>query len=208
MRNMLLKLGASAQAVELWIPSLGADTSSYVHGSSISVHEDFGHLGERLCRQQLLPGKELEVLQTTLITNIHRSLEWHNISAGMVISASENRRTVSLLKWCREVLLDAATRTFFDERLMQIDLNLFESFFIFDEASWQLRFGYPEFMSKKMYAAKDRIIDALTAYFKLAKSQRKGESWLIGQLETEMRKLDIGDRDIAAIVMPLYWVYV
>lgn len=206
MQDMLLRLGASADSLELWIPSSGAKITSHIAGVSNSAHGDHGHLGERLCRQQLLPGKELEILQASLISKICASLQWDTMSDRIISSFTQSTRTVSLLGWCREVLLDTATRTFFDECLMQIDPELFESFYIFDESSWQLHFGYPRFMAKKMYAAKDRIIDALTTYFQLPKAERKNESWLIGSLEAEMRNLGIGDRDIAAIMMPLYWV--
>ncbi len=206
MKNMLLTLGVSQSAVELWIPSFGLDITSNIHDSSNSSHGDFGHLGERLCRQQLLPDKELDILQTNLLIKIEQSLQWHMMSKKIISSFTCKTRTMSLLHWCREVLLDSATRAFFDERFMQMHSDLFESFFIFDESSWKVHFGYPRFLSKHMYAAKDRIIDALTAYFKLPRSERKGDSWLIGKLESEMRNLGVEDRDIAAIVMPLYWV--
>lgn len=201
---MLLQLGASPVAVEIWIPSSGAPGPEC--GQSTS--NDSGHFGERLCRQQLLPGKELDVLQATLVNKIHDSLRWQNMSERIIVSTAQNKRSISLLGWCREVLLDSATRAFFDECLMQIDPELFQSFFIFDELSWKLHFNYPRFLAKKMYTAKDRIIDALVIYFSLPKSERTGESWLIDKLETEMRTLGIGTRDIAAIIMPLYWVYV
>ncbi|KAL9122048.1 MAG: hypothetical protein Q9187_001395 [Circinaria calcarea] len=202
---MLLQLGASPAAVEIWIPSSGAPVTSLAHGSSGSQHGDFGHFGERLCRQQLLPGKEFQILQASLITKIHESLQWSRMSEKIIVSSTKGTRTVSLLSWCRDVLLDSATRAFFDQRLMQIDPCLFESFYTFDEMSWKLHFNYPRFLATKMYAAKDRIIDALVVYFKLPKSDRQGESWLINALEIEMRNLGIGDRDIAAIIMPLYW---
>lgn len=206
MRDMLLRLGASAESIERWVPSSGAKITSHLAGVSNSAHGDYGHLGERLCRQQLLPGKELDILQVSLLSRIHKSLQWDQMPEKIVKSFTQSTRTVSLLGWCQEVLLDSATWAFFDERLMQINPGLFESFYIFDELSWQLHFGYPRFMAKKMYTAKDRIIDALTAYFRLPKSERPNESWLIGSLEDEMRNLGIGDRDIAAIIMPLYWV--
>ncbi|MCJ1288256.1 hypothetical protein MMC26_007611 [Xylographa opegraphella] len=199
---MLLQLGASAGAVEKWIPSSGPKITSDVHGNS----GDFGHLGEKLCRQQLLPGEELETLQAVLLDNIHVSTQWSKISDKIIQSFTQDTKTVSLLGWCREILLDAATRSFFDECLVKIDSHLYDSFFIFDELSWKLHFRYPRVLSKEMYAAKDRIIDALKIYFELPKSERKGESWLISNLETAMRDVGIETEDVAALIMPLYWV--
>lgn len=207
MRDMLLGLGASSYAVEKWIPSTGPGITSHLHGAFDSSHGDLGHLGEKLCRQQLLPGKELEALSGAIVEKIHQSLHWHTMSEKVVMSFSENTRRVSLLSWCREVLLDAATRSFFGERLTQIDPDMYKSFYTFDELSWKLHFGYPKFLARRMYAAKDKILDAIDQYLRLPKSERKGECWLIDRLETEMRNLGIDNRDIAAIMMPLYWVY-
>ncbi|MCJ1465351.1 hypothetical protein MMC07_003969 [Pseudocyphellaria aurata] len=206
MRGMLLRLGASSDAVRRWLPSSGVNTKGHIPGSSDPLPHDYGHLGEQLCRKQLLPGQNLDKLQGVLINNIEQSLQWHKLSGNIVLYYTQEVKTVSLLNWCRDVLLDGATRAFFDESLMQIDPKLFESFYVFDDLSWQLHFGYPRFMSRTMYAAKDQIIDALTVYFKQPQQERKGEVWLIRNLENEMRLLGIEDRDIAAIIMPLYWV--
>jgi len=59
-----------------------------------------------------------------------------------------------------------------------------------------------------MYTARDTIIDSLETYFKLPKAKRRGMSYLIGCFEVEMKRLEIVERDIAALVMPVYWVYV
>lgn len=208
MRGMLLRLGASSDAVRKWLPNSGVNTKGHVPGSSDPLPQDYGHLGEQLCRKQLLPGQNLDKLQGVLINNIQQSLQWHKLSGNITLYYTQEVKTVSLLNWCRDVMLDGATRAFFDESLMQIDPKLFESFYVFDDLSWQLHFGYPRFMSRTMYAAKDRIIDALTVYFKQPQQERKGEAWLIRNLENEMRLIGIEDRDIAAIIMPLYWVYV
>lgn len=208
MRGILLRLGASSGAVQKWLPSSGVRIEGQATESSDSMHEDYGHLGEQLCRKQLLPGKNLDILQLVLIKNIEQSLQWHKLCKHVTVYYAQEVKAVSLLSWCREIMSDSATRAFFDDCLMQIDPNLLESFYVFDELSWQLHFGYPRSLSRKMYSAKDRIIDALTVYFGRPKHERKGESWLIGNLEREIRLLGIEDRDIAAIIMPLYWVYV
>lgn len=208
MRGLLLRLGASSQAVAKWLPSSGVRTEGHDSESSDPVHNDYGHLGEQLCRKQLLPGKNLDKLQAILINNIQQSLQWHKLPENVSPYYSQEAKTVSLLEWCCEVLLDAATHAFFDDYLMEIDSKLFKHFFVFDELSWKLHFGYPRVFARKMYSAKDRIIDALTTYFERPIHERKGQAWLVGNLESEMRLLGIENRDIAAIIMPLYWVYV
>ncbi len=123
------------------------------------------------------------------------------------IARRKRHKKVSPLDWGREVLLNSATQAFFGDRHQQIDPDLFSSFYKFDEMSWKVFYKYPRFWSTGMDAAKDRILDALTMYFRLPKDERKGESWLIANLEEEIIKLGIEDvKDIAAIIMPLYWV--
>ncbi len=204
-RDMLTKLGASSHAVNIWVPDLKKD-SVFPTENSNSLPNVTHQLGEHLCRRQLLPGKDLDCLQAVFMKNIHKSLTWEHLDGEPVLISMPGEKTVSLLGWCREVLLNAATKSFFGERLQLIEPNLFRSFFIFDDNSWKLNYGYPYILSREMYSAKDKIIDALTIYFKLPKSERSGEASLIRNFEIEMRGLGIVDKDIAALVMPVYWV--
>lgn len=209
MKEMLRRVGVSSAACEKWIPdSSAAGASGHRDGPKPSIHE-ITHVGQKLCRQQLLPGKEFDVLSNTLIKDIEQSLQWHNISSAVTVSSTNGTKRVSLLGWCREVLILSATRSFFSDRLLQIDPHLIDSFYTFDADSWKAFFNYPRFLSREMDAGKDRILNALSRYFLLPKDERKGESWLIPNLEAEMIKAGINDvAEMAAIVMPLYWVYV
>ena len=208
-KAVLLRMGVSSATIEKWIPDSGVNfASGHRDGSKPSIH-DVSHIGQKLCRQQLLPGKEMDVLSTKLIKDIEQSLQWHKISESITVSSTDTTKRVSLHGWCREVIIASATRSFFSDRLLQIDPNLFENFYIFNENSWKALFKYPGFLSRDMDAAKDRIIDALSRYFFLPKDERKGESWLISNLEAEMIKAGIDDlTEMASIVMPLYWAYV
>ena len=206
-RDTLMALGASPSAVDKWIPPRAAMDDLH-HSTSVpdQLSSDFTHVGERLCQRQLLPGKELETLQKTFMEGIHDALLWNKVTPKITVQSFPDSRRISLLGWCREVLLEAATRAFFGDRLLHIDPNLFQSFFKFDSSSWKLNYGYPRILSQDMYAARDNIIAALETYFKLPSSERPGTSFLIDSFEKEMRQLDICDKDIAALVMPVYWV--
>lgn len=209
MREMLRRVGVSSAAIEKWTPDSSlACASGDRDGPKPSIHE-ISHVGQKLCRLQLLPGEEFDALSTKLIKDIEQSLQWHKISRGITVSSTNTTKRVSLLGWCREVLIVSATRSIFSDRLMQIDPHLMESFYTFDADSWKTFFKYPRFLSRDMDAGKDRIVKALSRYFNLPKDERKGESWLISNLEAEMIKVGIDDvADMASIVMPLYWVYV
>lgn len=208
-KDVLLRMGVSSASIEKWIPDSGVNSAwNRRDGSKPSIH-DVSHVGPKLCRQQLLPGKEFDVLSTKLINDIEQSLQWHKISESITVFSTDKTKRVSLHGWCREVLVASATRSFFSNRLLQIDPNLFENFYKFDENSWKALFKYPGFLSRDMDDAKNRIIDALSRYFFLPKDERKGESWLISNIEAEMIKAGIDDlTEMASIVMPLYWAYV
>ena len=170
------------------------------------LHKTLAHLGEDFYRQQLYPGKELDILQKTFLQRIHDSFLWDNMSDKIILSSTQDTRTVSLLQWCREVLLDSATRSFFGDRLLDIEPDLFESFFDFDDNSWKLTYHLPRFLSKEMFSAKEKATDALRRYLALPREQRPGEAWLIRTLEAEMRQLGIEVPDIASFIMMIYWV--
>lgn len=209
MREILSRIGVSAPALEKWIPESDTSPASGTrHGPKASIN-DISHLGQKLCRKQLLPGKEFDVLSAVLMKDIEESLQLQKIPQKIISSSTNTTKRVSLLGWCREVMIGSATRAFFSDRLLQIDSDLLESFYAFDATSWKAFFKYPQFLSNDMDDAKNRILFALAKYFSLPKNERKGESWLIASLEAEMVKVGIDNvNDMAAIVMPLYWVYV
>ena len=200
-RDTLGALGASKLAVDKWIPPRSAKhdlCDAAATRTNLSV--DFTHVGQRLCQRQLLPGTELESVQKVLLEGIHDAMLMSKIKPQITLESYPKGRRISLMGWCREVLLESATRTFFGDRLMQIEPNLLQSFFKFDASSWKLNYGYPRALSRDMLTARDEICTALEIYFKLPVPQRPGTSWLISNLETEMRKLDIDDKDLAGLL--------
>lgn len=200
----MISFGASLDAVEKMWQSPGKNVPIAVNPNPL--HKILVHLCEDLYRRQFHPGSNLEVLQTTFLPEIHSSLKWENLSDKIVLSASSGAKIVSLLGWCREVLLGAATKSFFGDRLLQIQPDLFQHFFDFDDNSWQLTYKLPTFLCKKMNASKKLSTDALTEYFRLPKKERPGEAWLVRNLEAEMRNIGIKEPDIASLVMMIYWV--
>ncbi|KAI4087066.1 MAG: hypothetical protein LQ344_007070 [Seirophora lacunosa] len=160
----------------------------------------------RLCQsfyhQALHPGEKLETLQESFVGNIHKSLTWESMTSIVILSSdSTHHRTVSLLNWTREVLLDGATKAFFGNRLIELEPNLYENSVYFDDNSWKFTYKVPRLWSSDIYAAKKTAQDAMEAYFNLPKEQRPGATWLIQSLEAEMRARSIGESDIAAILM-------
>lgn len=198
-RPMLMAFGASRGAVDKWIPLL--DAKKRITAGGIT-----NQTGIKLCHEALLHGKRLEGLQSVLLGKIHECVDFEKLSAKTVLSNSLENKRISLLQLCREVLMDSATHAFFGPRLLDIEPNLFEIYYIFDSTSWKIHTQYPRFLSIDVHDSKNKIWAAMTTYFKLPKESRPGMSWLIENLETEMRKLNIVEKDIAAIMVPMFWV--
>ena len=205
-RDMMYQFGGSEYAVQkMWQdPSKDGEGTKLL--SPNPLHKNLARLGEDFYRQQLHPGTNLEYLQSQFMPNIHKSLSYENISENIIISSTTGEKTVSPLGWVREVLLDSATRSFFGDRLLEIEPNMFQSFFDFDDNSWKLTYHLPRVFAKEMYGAKQQATEALVKYFQMPKDERPGAAWLVRTLETEMRNLGIQEADIACFLMMIYWV--
>ena len=54
-------------------------------------------------------------------------------------------------------------------------------------------------------AERDKMIDVMEKYFATPLDRRTDTVWFTPTLEKEMRLLDVGNRDIAAMMMTIYW---
>ncbi|KAL8962323.1 MAG: hypothetical protein Q9193_001244 [Seirophora villosa] len=205
--DMMLRFGASKSSVETMLrkPDELDQPSSGLQPNP--TKKSLLRLCESLYHQALLPGEKSETLQESFLGNIHKSLTWESMTSTVILSSdSTHHRTVSLLNWTREVLLDGATKAFFGNRLTELEPKLYEKFVYFDDNSWKFTYKVPRLWSSDIYAAKKTAQDAMEAYFNLPKEQRPGATWLIQSLEAEMRARSIGESDIAAILMMTFWV--
>lgn len=132
----MVDFGASPSAVEKMWRLPGVLSPAAINPNP--MHLSLAHLCLNFYRQQLHPGENFDVLQTIFLHKIDQSVVWEKISDQIVLSASARTKKVCLLGWCRTILLDAATRSFFDDRLPQINPEFFQNFFDFDDNSWQL----------------------------------------------------------------------
>lgn len=129
-----------------------------------------------------------------------------NTRSRLIESDGDSTVHISLKEWCGDVLLDAATRAFFCERQLEIQPDLFQRFFEFDDDSWMLLYRYPRFLSRRMHRAKDVAIDAMTKSFELTLDRRQDAAWFVQTLEKEQKQLGIDERDIATLQLMVYWV--
>ncbi|KAL9619140.1 MAG: hypothetical protein Q9160_006229 [Pyrenula sp. 1 TL-2023] len=159
-------------------------------------HDDF--------KLQFHPGEKLTLLEQTLLGHIDKSLTWQNMSGRMLISGSKKERTVSLYKWCAEVIVDAGTRALVGDLLHNIAPDILPQFFIFEEESWKLAFQYPVFAAKNMYSAKQYCDKAFCEYLRLPKEKRAHESWIMGTINAGLETLKIEQLQRAPTMFSVY----
>lgn len=139
---------------------------------------------------------------------MNESLSWDVLKAasrpGYVASSSGASVELSLREWCGDVLLTGATRTFFGEALLKVAPNIFRHFFLFDDNSWMLLYGYPRFLARDMYQSKEATVDGLKRYSELSEERRHDGAHFVRTAEEALRDLDISKRDIAKFSLMVY----
>ena len=154
-------------------------------------------------------GQKLENLSAVFVRCFEKSLVFKNVPIDSRYSSKAPETAdfacVSLCKWCSGTILDASQKVCFGDHLSKIDPDLAQKFIEFDTRSWQLLYHYPRLISKPMYAAKDRLIDALTAYFEIPAEKKADAAWVTQLPEREMRELHFTNREMGTFMMLQYW---
>ena len=154
-------------------------------------------------------GQRLEDLSAVFVTCFEKLLRPENVAAnsryGSKASETADFSCISLRKWCAETVINASQEAYFGDRLSEIDPNLAQTFLEFDTRSWQLLYHFPRVISEPMYAAKDRLINALSAYFETAAERKVNAAWVTQLFEKEMRGLGFTDKEMGTLMMLQYW---
>lgn len=138
--------------------------------------------------------------------NVCQLMQWEGLSAKYTTLVSPEEKDVSLLTWCREVMVKAATMTYFDEALFQIEPSLSEVLSDFDEDSIKFLATSPQDPLDFKSAAKWKGTRVFKAYFNLPKAQRVGEAQFVCDFEMEYRNLCFNEEDLANMMWVAYWM--
>ncbi|ETS00747.1 putative cytochrome p450 [Trichoderma reesei RUT C-30] len=165
-------------------------------------------LARQMHIHQLYPGKGLDFLERTFLEwfDVRMNMEKLHSGCSYATKRDDGDVVLPLMEWCSDFLISAGQRAYFGDELGQIDGNLVREFVKFDELSWQVLYQYPELLAGEMKRSRDVIQRALKKYIQLPQSQRSGEAWFTKAMENEMRALNIGEDDIATMLMTIYWV--
>ncbi|MCJ1269255.1 hypothetical protein MMC22_009145 [Lobaria immixta] len=157
-------------------------------------------------KQNQMLEQPLNSLQDDFIRHIEKSMRWNCLSAKYTKFTSSDEKELSLVGWCRDVIVNAATRSYFDEALLQIEPSLSQIVFDLDSETCGSITKYPHKLGNFSAVAKEKGIGAFTAYLKLSKMQRAGEAQFVRDLEEEYRQLGLDEENLAALMMMVYWV--
>ncbi|KAM0802922.1 cytochrome P450 [Usnea florida] len=154
-------------------------------------------------------GQKLEDLSAVLLMSFERSLLFKELAKDNRYSSKPSETAtsafVSLKKWCSVAVINASQKAYFGDCLSKIDPDLSQTFIEFDSRSWQLLYHFPRLFSEPMYAAKDRLISSLTAYFEAPLEEKTDASWVTQRLEREMRDSGFTNREMGTLMMLQYW---
>ena len=120
----MISFGATPHAIgKIWEPS--SQKLKRV-GGNWPPNKPLAHIAETIIRQQLQPGQRLDKLQHVFLSSVHSSMTWDKMTSKIILPTPwTNSRTVSLLEWTREALLEGATTSFFFFlNLSSVKLNL------------------------------------------------------------------------------------
>lgn len=158
-------------------------------------------------RRQLRPGKNLESLAKSMIKHIDDLLRWQNLDVGQtrVLPCSDQWLTLSLIDWTSHTFIRSTTEAYWGKKLFEIDPDLLQTYNIWERTSWKYVFQIPRLFSQDMYNARDKLVDAFTAYFRLPQAERAETAWFVPIAEAEMRDIGLGERDLGRAHMLQHW---
>ena len=165
-----------------------------------------GTLSRDLHIHQLFPGENLTELMSRFITHFQSDLELSNLrNFSSDVQDSGNVVVMPLMSWVLRTFTSAGQQAYFDKQLDVIHPNMVEDFLEFDELGWQVLYQYPQFLSRKMHAARDKLVKAFEVYFSMPPEKRGNAAWFVTAEEREMRSLGIDTHDIAVMMVVVYW---
>lgn len=206
-RDFIIALGLKPTVgKEICRSSTQSDTLSLLLRSGALQKPVIQVAGNNVETQIPILDQPLNSLRDEFIWHIEQSMNWNCLSAKYTHFTNIDEKEISLLGWCRDVMVNAATRSYFDEALLQIEPNLSQIVFDFDNETCRSITKYPRKLENLSSAAKEKGIAAFTAYLKLSKLQRAGEAQFVRDLEEEYRQLGLDDENLAPLMMIVYWV--
>ena len=161
-------------------------------------------------RRQLRPGNKLETMTRPMIDHINSLLQWHDLSTGQTCTrpSSEKSLSLSLIEWTTYTFIHSITKVYWGSKIFESDPSLLQTYKTWERTYWKYIFQLPRCFSRDMYQARDKLVNAFTAYFRLPQAERADVAWFTPIAEAEMRDIGLDDQDLGRAHMLQHWAYV
>ena len=153
-------------------------------------------------------GHELRRLGGDIAEFFREKLESVTIKSPLNASVPKRNAAnpiLSLKAWTTELFISAGQRAYFGDALATIDPGLPQALIELDDLSWQVFYQYPRPFRPKVNQLSAHIKRSLEMYLELPPEQRPARGWFTQALEQEYRQAGLGNKDIAAQMLFLYW---
>ncbi|KAL9056430.1 MAG: hypothetical protein Q9162_002911 [Coniocarpon cinnabarinum] len=158
-----------------------------------------------MLRKELAPGSSEDDLPNKVMRANLEYIDWNSMHCIDRLTNGDNDRVVSLTAWTRRSFGFGVSRALFGEALLNLEPNLLDSLFDFDDKSWMLVFEIPRPWSNKVFRKIGEVKAALKRYFELPQQERADASCLVKKMEADMRNEDIDLADIAVYGLVVLW---
>ncbi|KAF2014264.1 cytochrome P450 [Aaosphaeria arxii CBS 175.79] len=167
-------------------------------------NKSLAELNNDFWKQQLVPGPLYYKLQDECLQYLDNSLKPESIAHNYKGPTDEKGTTVSLLRLMQDVLMDAALRAFFGDKMMELEPNLIRDFIDFDEDNWKLWYKWPD--AKEMFAAKSKLSKSVQRWLNTPEEERPGAAFIVETFEKTQRAMGTPIEDLANILVLIIFV--
>lgn len=172
-------------------------------------NKSLARLSREMHIHQLFPGDQnlLSVIGKSFTKYFDKSLTIESLSqrTRYVKRPQEDAVELSMNTWTSDIFANAGQEAYFGNLLREIDPDLTWTFLEFDSLTWQVLYQYPSFLCGKMLSARNKMNESITKYYERPQSERADVAWFTPAFEDEVRKLGVNTRDLAAMMMTIYW---
>jgi hypothetical protein len=173
------------------------DRVQTIAGLSNPGLKSLGDLSMDFWKAQVV-GKEYGAVESKFLRLISEEL------AKKVKGTNSKDGASRLLPLMQQVFIGAGLRTFFGEKLLEVDPDFVAKFIAFDDESWKLWFRWP--FSKTMFANKRRLEESLERWLKLPQEVRGDMAYLVDVIERTQRAIGTPTDDLAKIMNLMIFV--
>ena len=198
LNEVLVGFGVHPKRLDkLWLPSESPTQVNPACKNLINLTED-------LYKKHLLPGSNFEALIGRLKSNLDHLLSRDQVSERFGLASDQTTLSISLLRLCRDVLIDATQASLYDPVLFQIDPKMTDGMQTFTDELWKLMYPCPGIDATVVRALRAQHKKAFLTYMRLPKEARRDEAWLITTLIDQYKELGINEDDAAAMLVMVY----